>query len=70
MREVGQICGRCGRRAFVQVDAWAGRPGLTGFDLCRKCRHGSRGQKSGIAPLLFFAFVVAGVVAGLVQAVA
>lgn len=80
MREVGQVCGGCGRRRFVQVDAWAGRPGLTGFELCKKCRRraaagepasGSAEQRSElqVAPLLFFAFVIVGVVAGLVQVV-
>lgn len=63
MREVAQVCGRCGRRFFVQVDAWSDRPDLTGLGYC-----GCSRSAGGFAPLFFFAFIFVGLVVGVAQA--
>lgn len=67
MREVAQICGRCGRRYFVQVDAWADQPGLSGMADCG-CRSHSAGL--GLGPFLFLVALVALPVFGVFQALA
>ncbi len=70
MREVAQVCRRCGRRSFVAVDPWADRPDLTGYIVCDDCLAGARGRgyEREFAPWLFAVLVVIAVVAGVAQA--
>ena len=77
MREVMSECPRCGRRAFRQVDSWAGSPDAT-LDLpceggcepfvAAASARGSSGGRSSVAPLLFAVALVAAPVVGVIEA--
>lgn len=67
MREVAQICRRCGRRYFVQVDAWADQPGLSGM---ADCGCSSNPSGLGLGPFLFLVALVVLPVFGVLEAFA
>lgn len=68
MREVSLSCPQCGRRSYLQVDAWSGLPDSELTDaICARCRWVERASGSWQA-LVFWLFALVCVVVGVLEA--
>jgi hypothetical protein len=67
VREVAEICDSCGGRRYVPVDAWSDRPDASfGGFVCEICRFRAA-VRSAWQPAVFWIFVLAGLVAAVVE---